>query len=92
MDVQDVFLSTNSSVDVQVVGIHFQSQQFERAGCTPFLNAGMSDCPASSQSGTRKNKIADAVLHRNKGTQSGTRMLQYRTDKQDAGMPSYAIE
>ncbi len=62
--------------------------------CTPFLNVGMADCPASSHSGkgTGKKIIADAVLFRNKGTRSGTRMLRYRTDKQDAGMPSYAIE
>jgi hypothetical protein len=31
--------------------IQYHSQQNGRAGCTPFLNAGMSDCPASSQAG-----------------------------------------
>jgi hypothetical protein len=40
-----------------------------------FLNVGMSDCPASSQSGTGMNKNSDS------------RMLRYRTEIQDAGMP-----
>jgi hypothetical protein len=46
MDLQGVFLYSASSMDVQVVPL--------------FLNAGMSDCPASSQSGTGMNRNADA--------------------------------
>jgi hypothetical protein len=32
--------------------VPFYRQQNGCAGCTPFINAGMSDYPASSQSGT----------------------------------------
>jgi hypothetical protein len=54
-----------------------------------FLNAGLSDCPASSQSGTGKNKNTDAgtIRYQNKGTQYGTGILWYWTKIQDAGMP-----
>jgi hypothetical protein len=79
--------------------IHFHSQQYGRARCVPFhnqqngaqgvslLNAGMSDCPASSQSGTGINDNADAGTSpvRNRGTQSGTGMIRYQTEIQDAG-------
>jgi hypothetical protein len=34
-------------------------QQYVHAGCIPFLNAEMSDFPASGQSGTGMNKNAD---------------------------------
>jgi len=50
----------------------------------------MSNCPASNQSGTGMNKNAGArepVRYRDKRTQSGTGMLLYRTEIQDAGMP-----
>jgi hypothetical protein len=40
--------------------IIFHYLQLGRAGCTPFLNAEMSDCPASSHYGTGMNKNADA--------------------------------
>ncbi len=56
-----------------------------------FLHAGMSDCPAPSQCGTGMNKylMPEPVRYRNKGTQSGTGMLRYRTEIQvpeaDAG-------
>jgi hypothetical protein len=39
--------------------VPFYRQQYGRAGCTPFLNAGMSGCPASSQSGTGINRNAN---------------------------------
>jgi hypothetical protein len=54
MDVQGVSLSTTCSLDMQCVGIHFTTTN------NSFLNAGMSDCPASSQSGTGMNKNSDA--------------------------------
>jgi hypothetical protein len=56
-------------------------------GVSPFLNAGMSDCPASSQSGTRMNKNANAGTNGIRGSSpvlecSGTglryRMPEYR--------------
>jgi hypothetical protein len=50
----------------------------------------MSDCPASSQSGTRINRNFDAgtaALYLNKGIPFGTGMLQYRTEIQAAGIP-----
>jgi hypothetical protein len=61
----------------------------------------MSDFQASGQSGTRMNKnvntgtspIPEPVRYRKKGTQSGTGMLWYRTEIQDAGMHiAFAIE
>ncbi len=76
MDVQGVFLSTNSSMNVQDV--------------PPSLNAGMLDCPASGQSGIAewtKMWMQETVRYRNKETQSGSVMLRYRTEIQDAGMP-----
>jgi hypothetical protein len=61
--------------------ITFHYLQFGRALGIPFnttnnsfLNVGMSDCPASSKSGTGMNKNFDAG------------MLRYRTEIQDAGM------
>ncbi len=42
--------------------IPFQQGQYGRAENTLFLNAGISDCPASSQSGTGMNKSADAGI------------------------------
>jgi hypothetical protein len=49
----------------------------------------MLDCPASNQSGTGINKNADAGTSpvQDKRTHSGTGMLCYRTEIQDAGMP-----
>ncbi len=73
---------TPSAAAYEPVGcIHFHSQQYGRAGCTPFLNAGMSDCPASSQSGTGMNKMLmlESVQDRIKGT--------YGTGLRYAGMP-----
>jgi hypothetical protein len=67
MDVQGVSLSTTCSLNVHWVSLSPPT--------TAFLNAGMSDCPASSQSGTGMNKNSDA------------RMLRYRTEIQEAGMP-----
>ncbi len=61
MDVQGVTISTARSIDVQCavcMPVHCQ-YVVGRAGCTPFY-AGMSDCPAYSQSGTGINKSADA--------------------------------
>jgi hypothetical protein len=60
MDVQGVSISTASSMDVQGVSISTASSMDGRAGCNPFVNAGMSDCPASSQSESGMNKNADA--------------------------------
>ncbi len=62
--------------------------------CPPMLTniAGQ-----SSQSGTGMNKkipMPEPVRYRNKATQSGTGILRYRTEIQDAGMPmpSYAYK
>jgi hypothetical protein len=44
----------------QTVCVPFNLQQYEHTGCTTIVNARMSDCPASGQSGTRMNKNADA--------------------------------
>ncbi len=65
------------------------ARSMDMKGCTPFLNARMSDCLASSQSGIQMNKnaVVEPVRYRNKGTQSDTLMLQYWTEVQDAGMP-----
>jgi hypothetical protein len=51
--VQGVSLSTTCSLDVHWVSLLASTT-------TAFLNAGMSDCPASSQSGTGINKNSDA--------------------------------
>jgi hypothetical protein len=48
-----------------------------------FQNAGMPDCPASSQSGTGLKKTNDAgteVQYRTKLTQSGIFLVWYRTN------------
>jgi hypothetical protein len=50
-----VSLSTASSMNVNGVSISI-APQYGRAGCTPFLNAGMSDCTASSQTVTGMNR------------------------------------
>jgi hypothetical protein len=52
----------------------------------------MSDCPVSSQFGTGMNKNSEAGTSPvpEKGTQSGTGMLLYRIEMQDAGMPTPA--
>ncbi len=42
--------------------IPFHQHQYGRAGCTLFLNAGISDCPASGQSGTGMKKNAYARI------------------------------
>jgi hypothetical protein len=73
MDVQGVSLSTTCSVDVHWLSFSQPT--------TAFLNAGMPDCPASSQSGNGMNKNVDA------GNQSGFGILRYRTENQDAGVP-----
>ncbi len=69
--------------------IHFRSQQYVQ-GLPLFLNAGMSDCPSFIQSGigTNKMRMPEPVRYQNKGTWSGTGMLRYRTEIQDAGMPA----
>jgi hypothetical protein len=58
-------ITPSAAVFGRAVCITFHFLQFGRAlgipfTATPFLNAGMSDCPASSQSGTGMNKNADA--------------------------------
>jgi len=53
----------------------------------------MPNCLASDQSGTgmkKKTLLLDQVQYRDKRTQSGTRMLRYRTEIQDVGMPMAA--
>jgi hypothetical protein len=59
------------------------------AGCTSFLIGGMSDSPVSSQPGTGMIKMPkpEPLEYWNNGTQSGTGMLPYWTEIQDAGMP-----
>jgi hypothetical protein len=83
-----VCLSTASSMDMQGVFLSI-ARSMDMKGCTPFLNAGMSDCLASSQPGIQMDKkaVVEPVRYRNKGTQSGTVMLRYWTEVQDAGMP-----
>jgi hypothetical protein len=77
--------------------ITFHYLQFGRALGFPFTTTttnsffkcrNVGRCPASSQSGTvmNKNSVAEAVRYRNKGTQSGTGMLRYQTEIQDAGI------
>jgi hypothetical protein len=58
-----------------------------------FQNAGMPDCPASSQSGTGLKKLTmpEQVRYRTKLTQSGIFLVRYRTKIQDAGMPMPAL-
>jgi hypothetical protein len=69
------------------VCVPFNLQQYEHTGCTLFVNAGMSDCPASGQSGTGMNKMPmpEPVLYWNKGTPSdtgeGVRMLMPAASK-----------
>jgi hypothetical protein len=52
------------------------------------LNAGMPDCPASDQSGTGMKKLTmpGMVRYRIKSRQSGIFLVQYRTEKNDAGV------
>jgi hypothetical protein len=59
----------------------------------PFLNARMSDCMASIQSGIgmNKNAVVEPVRYQNKGIQSCTVMLWYWTEVQDARMPMPAV-
>jgi hypothetical protein len=52
--------ATKSEIYFRRTCVPFYRQQYGRAGCIPFLNAGMSDCPASNQSGTGMNRNADA--------------------------------
>jgi hypothetical protein len=54
-----------------------------------YRNAGMPDCPASGQSGTRLKKLTmpKPARYRTKLTQSGIYLVQYRTKIRDAGMP-----
>jgi hypothetical protein len=56
------------------------------------LAAEMPDCTASGQSGTGMNKNADAgsCPVPEKGIQSGTGMLRYRTEMLDDGIPTPA--
>ncbi len=72
MAVQVVTISRARSMDVQCAGcMSFHCQKYERAGCTPFLKAGISDCTASSQSDTGMNKkrlMPKPVRYRNEGT------------------------
>ena len=47
----------------------------------------MPDCPAFGQSATEQTKMLtlEPVQYQNKGTQSSTGMLPYRTERPDAG-------
>jgi hypothetical protein len=86
---------TTSSVDVQ--GAFYHHKQYGRTGFTPFhhrtifINVRMPNLPASKsgQSGTEMKKTAGAerVQNHNKGTQSGTGTLRYRTEMSDARGP-----
>jgi hypothetical protein len=101
MDVQGVTISTASSMDVQCAGcMTFHRRQCRRAVRIPstassmdvqgvpfFLNAGMSDCPASGQSGTGMNKMPMLEPVRGTGIRVPSPVLRYRTEIQDAGMP-----
>ncbi len=53
------------------------------------INAGMTDCPASDQSGTGLKNLTmpGIVRYRTKPRQSGIFLVRYRTELIDAGMP-----
>ncbi len=57
------------------------------------INAGIPDCPASDQSGTRMKKLTmlGQVWYRTKQRQSGIFLVRYRTEIIDAGMPMPAL-
>ncbi len=52
------------------------------------INAGMPDCPASDQSGTRMKKVTmpGQVWYQTKPTQSGVFLVRYRNENIDTGM------
>ncbi len=77
-------LFTASSMDVQGVSLSTASSMYVQCVRTPFLNAGMSDCLASSQSSNKTNRNA------HEKNQSGTGIRGLRTEQQDAGMPMLA--
>jgi hypothetical protein len=58
-----------------------------------YRNAGMPDCPTSSQSGTglKKTNMPKQVRYRTKLTLSGIFLVRYRTRIRDAGMPMPAL-
>ncbi len=57
------------------------------------INTGMSDCPASDQSGTRMKKLTmlGQVRYLTKPRQSSNFLVQYRIEIIDAGMPMPAL-
>jgi hypothetical protein len=57
------------------------------------LTAGMPDCPASSQSGTRLRKTNDAGTDLVPELNDAARhfLMKYRTEMTDAGMPMPAL-
>jgi hypothetical protein len=76
------------SMDIRLAGcVPFYRLQYGRAGCTPFINARMSDCPVSSQYKTGIIKNADMSQFSTgiKGS-SPVQMAKYRTEIKDAGM------
>jgi hypothetical protein len=85
MDVPGVSNSTASSMHP----LPFHSSVDVQGVCVFFLNAEMPDCPASGQSGEEQLKMPtpEPLRYRNKGTHSGAKMLRYRTERPDAGMP-----
>ncbi len=105
IDLQGVPLSTASSMDYGRAGEYaFPPPAVWTCRVCPFLpctsnidvqGAGMSDCPASSQSGTEMNRNAYAgpVRDRNKGTPVQTEMINARMPMPAAStsmpMPSY---
>ncbi len=57
------------------------------------INAGMPDCPAYYQSGTRLKKLTmpEIIRYRTKPRQSGIFLVRYRTEIIDTGMPMPAL-
>jgi hypothetical protein len=57
------------------------------------INAGMPDCPAYDQSGTRLKKLTmpGIIRYWTEPRQSGIFLVQYRTEIIDAGMPMPAL-
>jgi hypothetical protein len=68
---------------------------FERVFMCVFvcINAGMPDCPAYDQSGTRleNERCRGIVRYRTKPRQPGIFLVRYRTEIIDAGMPMPAL-
>jgi hypothetical protein len=83
VDVQGVPVSPTSSVNLQVVSQSIVCNAEVRG--VGFISARMSDCLAS---GTEINKtlMPEPVPYRDRRIQSGTGILRYRTELQDARM------